>query len=114
MGNVVGGKLRLLAVSGEKRLSVLPQVPTFREAGVAWDGVMNWVGLWLPKGVPSEVSARLQKEMATAMASADMKKFAERAGAEPRFAGSEVFAKMIKDSTESWAKVVANTAFERQ
>jgi tripartite-type tricarboxylate transporter receptor subunit TctC len=114
MGNVKGGKMRLLGVSGDKRLQALPEVPTFREAGVPWNGVLNWTGLWAPKGTPPAVTARLQKEIATAMAASDMKAFAEGMGAEPRQVGAETFGKMLKESTEAWGKVVAHTGFERQ
>ncbi|WP_127806641.1 tripartite tricarboxylate transporter substrate binding protein [Hydrogenophaga sp. NH-16] len=114
MGNVKGGKLRLLAVSGDQRLAALPDVPTFQQAGVPWRGVVNWTGLWAPKGTPAEVVQRLQKEIATAMATDDMKQFAQGMGAEPRHAGADEFAKLLKDSTDSWGKVVANTAFEKQ
>lgn len=114
MGNVKGGKLRLLAVSGDKRLAALPDVTTFTEAGTAWPGVVNWTGLWAPKGTPPEALSRLQKEIATAMASADMKAFAEGMGAEARQVGSDAFGRMLKDSTENWGKVVTNTAFEKQ
>jgi tripartite-type tricarboxylate transporter receptor subunit TctC len=114
MGNVKGGKLRLLAVSGDQRLAALPDVPTFQQAGVPWRGVVNWTGLWAPKGTPAEVVQRLQKEIATAMATDDMKQFAQGMGAEPRHAGADEFAKLLKDSTDGWGKVVANTAFEKQ
>ena len=114
MGNVKGGKLRMLAVSGDKRLAALPDVPTFQEAGAKWRGVVNWTGLWAPQGTPADVVQRLQKEIAAAMASEDMKAFAVGMGAEPRHAGADEFAKLLKDSTDSWGKVVANTAFEKR
>lgn len=114
MGNVKGGKLRLLAISGDQRLSALPDVPTFTEAGMKWPGVVNWTGLWAPKGTPADVMVRLQKEIAIAMATPDMKVFAEGMGAEPRQVGSDVFVRLLKESTESWGKVVANSAFEKQ
>lgn len=114
MGNVKGGKLRMLAVSGDQRLAALPDVPTFQQAGVPWRGVVNWTGLWAPKGTPAEVVQRLQREIATTMASDDMKQFAQGMGAEPRHAGADEFAKLLKDSTDGWGKVVANTAFEKQ
>jgi tripartite-type tricarboxylate transporter receptor subunit TctC len=114
MPNVRGGKLRLLAVSGDKRLLALPETPTFAEAGVPWGGVLNWTGLWAPKGTSPVILARLQKEIANAMATPDMKAFAEGIGADPRQVNAEAFGRILKDSTEAWGKVANNTAFERQ
>ena len=114
MGNVKGGKLTMLAVSGDTRLAALPNVPTFQEAGVKWPGVVNWTGLWAPKGTPQAVIDRLQAEVAKAMASADMKTFATDMGADPRSVDAATFARVLQDSTTAWGKVAANTAFERQ
>jgi len=114
MGQVQSGKMRLLAISGDKRLAGLPNVPSFREAGVKWDGVVNWTGLWAQKGTPVAVIDRLQKEIAAAMATPDMVQFAQGMGAQPRFAGPEEFTKMLKESTAFWGKVAANATFERQ
>jgi tripartite-type tricarboxylate transporter receptor subunit TctC len=114
MGNVKGGKARLLAVSGNKRLAALPDVPTFAEAGVKNFGLINFTGLWAPKGTPQAVIDRLQKEIATAMASADMKAFSEGIASEPGYWNAATFAHDLAERTAFWGKVAANTAFERQ
>ena len=114
MGNVKGGKARLLAVSGSKRLSALPDVPTFAEAGAKNFGLINFTGLWAPKGTPQAVIDRLQKEIATAMASADMKAFAEGIAADPGYWDAAAFSKDLAERSAYWGKVAANTAFERQ
>ncbi len=114
MGNVKGGKARLLAVSGSKRLAVLPDVPTFAEAGIKNFGLINFTGLWAPKGTPQAVVDRLQKEIATAMASADMKAFAEGIASEPGHWDAATFGKDLAERTVFWGKVAANTSFERQ
>ena len=114
MGNVKGGKARLLAVSGTRRLSALPDVPTFAEAGLKHFGLINFTGLWAPKGTPQAVIDRLQKEIAAAMASSDMRAFAEGMASEPGYWDAAAFAKDLQERTVTWGKVAANTAFERQ
>jgi len=114
MSHVKGGKARLLGVSGSKRLAALPDVPTFTEAGVRFAGLINFTGLWAPKGTPQAVLDRLQRELATAMASADMKAFAEGIASEPGYWDAATFARDLQDRTAFWGKVAANTAFERQ
>jgi tripartite-type tricarboxylate transporter receptor subunit TctC len=114
MGNVKGGKARILAVSGDKRLAALPDVPTFTEAGLKNFGLINFTGLWAPKGTPQAVIDRLQKEIATAMATPDLKAFAEGLASEAGYWDATAFAKDLTERTAYWGKVAANTAFERQ
>lgn len=114
MGNVKGGKARILAISGSKRLAALPDVPTFSEAGLKNFGLINFTGLLAPKGTPQAVTDRLQKEVAKAMATPDMKAFAENIASEPGYWDAETFAKELSERTSTWGKVAANTAFERQ
>jgi tripartite-type tricarboxylate transporter receptor subunit TctC len=115
MGNVKGGKSRLLAVSGSKRLAALSDVPTFAEAGLKnFSGLINFTGLWVPKGTPQPVIDRLQKEIATAMASADIKAYAEGIASEPGFWDAAAFSKDLAERTSTWGKIAAHTSFERQ
>ncbi len=106
--------MRLLAVSGDKRPPALSNVPTFAEAGIKGYGVVNFTGLWAPKGTPAEVGARLQKEIVTAMASADMKSYAESIGAEAGAWDAPTFSRNLAERTAYWGKIAANTAFDRQ
>jgi len=112
MGAVQGGQLRLLAVSGDKRLAVLPDVPTFTEAGVKDFGVVNWTVLWAPKGTPAAVTQRLQSEIAKAMASEEMQTFATKMGAEPRAAGTAEFSRILADSGVMWGNVARNIGYD--
>ncbi|MFM1806997.1 MAG: hypothetical protein RL212_1256, partial [Pseudomonadota bacterium] len=112
MGNVKGGNLRMLGISGDKRIPALPNVPTFNESGIKWNGLINWTGLWAPKNTPPSVIQKLEQEIAKAMKSGDMKSFSESMGADPKQIGSEAFSKVIKDSTETWGKVAANMSLD--
>lgn len=114
IGNVKGGKARLLAISGQHRLPALPDVPTFAEAGIKNFGVVNFTGLWAPKGTPQPVLDRLQSELAKAMASADMKTYTDSIAAEPGYWDAAAFGRELAERTATWGKVAASTAFERQ
>jgi tripartite-type tricarboxylate transporter receptor subunit TctC len=114
MGQVKGGKVRLLGISGDKRLAALPEVPTFAEAGIKDYSVINFTGLWAPKGTPAPVMQRLQKEIAAAMASADVQKFSADLGAVPSVVSGDAFTKMLRDNTQLWSKVAAAAKVEKQ
>ena len=57
--HIRAGKLRAIAVTGDKRSPVLPEVPTLAEAGVQGAEVYSWQGLAAPRGLPADVKAKL-------------------------------------------------------
>ncbi len=109
-----GGKARILAVSGDKRLPALPGVPTFAEAGLKEWGILNFNGLWAPKGTPPEIVARLQSEIAKAVATSEVKAFFEGQGGLPGGTGSEDFGRLVQTTTKSWGPVATKANIEKQ
>ena len=67
------GRLTALAVGSEKRASVLPDVPTTEEAGFKGSAYNFWVGMFVPAGTPPAMIDRLNKEVAAALASPEVK-----------------------------------------
>jgi tripartite-type tricarboxylate transporter receptor subunit TctC len=114
IGQVKGGKMRMLAISGKKRIEAAPTVPTFAEAGLKWNGVVNFTGVWVPKGTPPAVVKRLQQEIAKAVATVDFKSFAAQQGSDPSSIDGAAFAKLLADSGAQWGTVARSSAFERQ
>jgi tripartite-type tricarboxylate transporter receptor subunit TctC len=114
IGQVKGNKLTVLAVSGTKRLPALANVPTFAEAGVGGYSVMNFTGLWAPKGTPADVLDRIQKEVARAMTTSDMRTYAESIGAEPGYWDAGTFRTEVANRTAFWGKVARGTGFQKQ
>jgi tripartite-type tricarboxylate transporter receptor subunit TctC len=80
MTQVTGRQVRVLAVTGDKRLASLPDVPTLKESGL--DLSMSlWRGIAVPKGTPEAVIARLEHAFTRAAQSAEFREFAARMGA---------------------------------
>ena len=80
MTQVTGRQVRVLAITGDKRLASLPDVPTLKESGL--DLTMSlWRGIAVPKGTPKAVIARLEHAFTRAAQSAEFREFAARMGA---------------------------------
>lgn len=113
-GQVRSGKIRALAVSGDKRLSSLPDVPTFAEAGLPGFSVANWSGLAAPAGTPSAVIGRLHAEVVKALGTEDMAGFIAGLSAEPGGLDPVAFAALIEKETALWAPVAEKAGIQRQ
>jgi tripartite-type tricarboxylate transporter receptor subunit TctC len=77
------GKVKVLAVTSAKRSSLLPNVPTIAESGYPGFDMTAWIAVVGPHGLPPDVRARLQKAVATVVASPDMQEKMKAAGFEP-------------------------------
>ena len=103
------GKIRLLAVSGEKRTQLLPDVPTFKEQGVPQLEFNGWFGLFGPKGTPASLLDRLA---AVAKALGGDKPFRDRLVSQGYdWVGStpEALARELARTTEIYARIVETT-----
>ena len=112
--NINAGKLRPLAVSGDKRLKALPDVPTFEEAGLPKFGLEGWTCLSAPKGTPMHVRAKVANTWAEVIKSPDMEALMEKQGMESMAAPPDETTRMIKASVDEYAKVIrdANIVFK--
>ena len=110
MPQVMGGKVKALAVTGRKRLGLAPNVPTMIEQGYPDYDLFNWVGAYLPAKTPPEVVARLNTLLHAAV-KADQAGH-ENNGGEVRLTSPEEFAKVQASDTAMWARVVKAAGME--
>ncbi len=101
---VRGGKARALAVTGNRRLAILPDVPTLREAGFAGAEVTTWFGLFAPAGTPKPIVDRLQRDAATSLQTLK-ERFAAQ-GDEVVGSTPEEFAVWVRAEHGKWGKVI--------
>jgi tripartite-type tricarboxylate transporter receptor subunit TctC len=100
------GRLRPLAVTTPTRMSVLPELPTFAEAGVKGMIVMNWYGLIAPGRTPKAVTERIAKETRSAMYSPEMTKRLAAESSEAVGSLPSEFAAHLRAEHEQWSRVI--------
>jgi tripartite-type tricarboxylate transporter receptor subunit TctC len=106
MPQIRAGKLRALAVSIEERSPLLPEVPTFKEAGFPGMTQRGWFGVFAPAGTPRAVVERLNKEVLAASAAAEARARFERDGLTRMAYTPAQFDAFIKDDVAPWARAL--------
>ncbi|HWP90191.1 MAG TPA: tripartite tricarboxylate transporter substrate-binding protein, partial [Burkholderiales bacterium] len=100
-------KLRALAITSAKRSALMPELPTFDEAGLKGYEVTGWYGVLAPAGTPREIITRLHADITRALALGEMVQSLNAFGLEPATSNSpEEFTAFLQAEISKWAKVV--------
>ena len=100
------GKLVALGVTTARRSTLLPEVPTIAEAGVAGFDFPIWYGIWAPAGTPAAVVDKLAKDIARALAAPEMRDWLAKHGADPMSMTQPEFARFVLSESENAARII--------
>ncbi|MEO5699542.1 MAG: tripartite tricarboxylate transporter substrate binding protein [Casimicrobiaceae bacterium] len=114
IAHIQSGKIRALAVSGDQRMTQLPDVPTANEAGFKDLNVTAWYGVIAPAGTPPEIVARLNDAIRKAIARPDIQQRFLATGSEPKVTSPKEFAELIRSDGERWAAVIKKANIKAQ
>jgi tripartite-type tricarboxylate transporter receptor subunit TctC len=103
---VKSGKLRALAVAGDRRAKALPDVPTVAESGFPGYEANTWNGMLAPAGTPRAIVMRLNQEMLKILSQREVMEYMNADGAEPAGNTPDHFAAYIRSEHAKWARVI--------
>lgn len=100
------GGAKALAVAGTARLPALPDTPTTIEAGLPEYQASGWFAMQVPHGTPKEIVARINHEMAEAVADPMVRQRFEQQGAVPKVVSPEEATKFVQDEIVKWHDII--------
>jgi tripartite-type tricarboxylate transporter receptor subunit TctC len=104
--HVKNGKLKALGIAGEKRSSVMPDVPTLAEQGIANVNMSQWYAMFAPAKTPKAVIERLNREMNSVLTDKAVEKKIEDQGAEVETSTPEYLKAFVQKEVTHWKQVV--------
>jgi tripartite-type tricarboxylate transporter receptor subunit TctC len=110
--HVRAGKLRALAVASRQRVATLPQTPTVAESGFPGYQASLWVGLFVPARTSGSIVARLNREMNSTLSSPGMREALAEQAFEPGALTPDAYAKLIREDTARWRKVIGEAGLK--
>ncbi|MFO1216800.1 MAG: tripartite tricarboxylate transporter substrate binding protein [Burkholderiaceae bacterium] len=112
LGQVSGGALRALAVTGSERHASLPSVPTVQQAGVARYAVSSWNALAVPSGTPPAAIERLNRALREATAGADVRARLAQLGLRLRTGEPQELHDLLASEIARWREVIRAAKIE--
>lgn len=105
--HIQSGRIRALAVTGVKRSSALPAMPTVSEAALPGYDITGWFGMLAPAGTPPEIVTTLNREIGKALQNADVKsRLLKQEGADPASGSARDFAQFINVELQKYSEIV--------
>ena len=104
--HVRSGAVRALATTGAQRSSVLPDVPTAMEAGVAGFEASTWFGLYAPAGTPKDMVSGMAAQIAAVLAMPAVKKRLADLGLDPMTGGPAALGELTKTDLAKWGPII--------
>jgi tripartite-type tricarboxylate transporter receptor subunit TctC len=104
--HVRAGKIKVIAVTGQKRSEVLPDVPTIAEGGLQGYQATGWFGVMAPAGTPKEVLNKLNAAFNSALSAPELVEILRNEGAEVVGGSPEQFRSFMREEIDRWAGVV--------
>ena len=102
---IQGNKLRPVAVTTAKRLSLLPDVPTMQEAGLSGYAYDPWFGLLAPAGTPKEIIDKISQDVGEVAKLPDIRERFNKLGVDLATSSPEEFGTLVKSDTERFTKM---------
>ena len=100
------GRIKALAITSLKRQAAAPEIPTVEESGLPGFEFVSWYGLWGPKNLPADVTAKLQSTIAEILAQPDVKAKLAALGFEAIGSTSDEFAKYIASEMARYSQII--------
>jgi tripartite-type tricarboxylate transporter receptor subunit TctC len=112
MPHLKAGRLRAIGITTAKRSATLPDVPSIGETVQGFD-VPHWYAIWGPKGIPRDIVALWNREVAKILQTEEMNKQMRAEGLEPAAGPPENYYNILKPTVERWRRVMKEAKIER-
>lgn len=112
MEQVKAGRIKAIAISGEQRSSLVPEIPTVAESGLPGFGFSVWIGVLGPAGMPKPIVDRLNAEIVKIVTSPEVKERFAKQGVEVAPTTPEQFGAFVKAEADRWGKVVRESGIK--